>query len=71
MLVLKRNEGQWLEVTARNGDVLRIRCCKIEMEPRPHLDLVFDDDARNFEIQRPERLRRAEAEATTPEGRPG
>lgn len=55
MLVLKRKEGQWVEVTHRSGDVLRIRVCKIEAGMPGHLNLAFDDDARNFEIERPER----------------
>lgn len=61
MLVLKRNEGQWVEVTHRSGDLLRIRVCNIEGgNPRSghgHLNLAFDDDARNFDIERPERRR--------------
>ena len=55
MLVLKRKEGQWVEVTHRSGDLLRIRVCKIEGGAPGHLNLAFDDDARHFEIERPER----------------
>ncbi len=55
MLVLKRKEGQWVEVTHRSGDVLRIRVCKIEGGAPGHLNLAFDDNARHFEIERPER----------------
>ena len=55
MLVLKRKEGQWVEVTHRSGEVLRIRVCKIEGGSPGHLNLAFDDDARHFEIERPER----------------
>ena len=55
MLVLKRKEGQWVEVTHRSGDLLRIRVCKIEGGSPGHLNLAFDDDARHFEIERPER----------------
>ena len=55
MLVLKRKEGQWVEVTHRSGDVLRIRVCKLEAGTPGHLNLAFDDDARHFEIERPER----------------
>jgi hypothetical protein len=57
MLVLKRKEGQWVEITHRSGDVLRIRVNGITAEPgRPgRVNQVFDDDARNFEIRRPER----------------
>ena len=59
MLVLKRKEGQWVEVTHRSGDVLRIRVCKIEGGTPGHLNLAFDDDARHFEIERPERRHQA------------
>ena len=55
MLVLKRKEGQWVEVTHRSGDVLRIRVCKLEAGTPGQLNLAFDDDARHFEIERPER----------------
>lgn len=64
MLVLKRKEGQWLEVTHRSGDVLRIRVCRIEPGIPGQLNLAFDDEARNFEIERPERRRRALDPAT-------
>ena len=64
MLVLKRKEGQWVEVTHRSGDVLRIRVCKIEGGAPGHLNLAFDDNARHFEIERPER--RHGSPATTP-----
>ena len=55
MLVLKRKEGQWVEVTHRSGDLLRIRVCRIEGGMAGSLNLAFDDAARNFEIERPER----------------
>jgi hypothetical protein len=55
MLVLKRKEGQWVEVTHKSGDILRIRVCLIEPGNPGHLNLVFDDQDRNFEIERPER----------------
>lgn len=64
MLVLKRKEGQWVEVTHRSGDVLRIRVCRIEPGMPGQLNLAFDDDARHFEIERPERKRRAEEQAS-------
>ncbi len=55
MLVLKRKEGQWVDVMHRSGDILRIRVCQIESGRPGQLNLAFDDDARNFEIERPER----------------
>lgn len=63
MLVLKRKEGQWVEVTHRSGDVLRIRVCKIEGGAPGHLNLAFDDNARYFEIERPERRHQSAASA--------
>lgn len=57
MLVLKRIEGQWVDVVhAKTGDVLRIRVYDIEVDHRGRVNLAFDDAARNFTIQRPERL---------------
>ncbi len=61
MLVLKRKEGQWVEVTHRSGDLLRIRICKIEGGTPGHLNLAFDDAARHFEIERPERRHQTDA----------
>lgn len=59
MLVLKRKEGQWLEIThSRSGDVLRLRLYDIQSTAPARANLAFDDAARNFEIQRPERLGR-------------
>jgi uncharacterized protein Veg len=58
MLVLKRKEGQWVEITHKNGDKLRIRVYRIREGYPSQLDLAFDDDDRNFEIQRPERKSR-------------
>jgi hypothetical protein len=55
MLVLKRKEGQWLEITHKSGDKIRIRAYNIRARFPGQLDLAFEDDARNFEIQRPER----------------
>ena len=57
MLVLKRKDGQWIEVTHRSGDVLRFRVYDLRGgDGHPvRLDLAFDDPARNFSIQRPER----------------
>lgn len=52
MLILRRKEGQWLDVEhAASGDKLRI-CVKNIREPG-QLDLMFEDDQRNFEINRP------------------
>ncbi|WP_435017770.1 hypothetical protein TA3x_005390 [Tundrisphaera sp. TA3] len=67
MLVLKRKEGQWVDVTHRSGDVLRIRVCRIEPGMPGQLNLAFDDDDRHFEIERPERKRRPlEVELSAP-----
>lgn len=56
MLVLKRTEGQWLDVIhVASGDVVRIRTCDIGADGRPRVNLVVDDAARNFAVERPER----------------
>lgn len=54
MLVLKRREGQWVEIRHEaSGDVLHIRAYDIDGD---RLNLAFDDAPRNFIIQRPERI---------------
>lgn len=59
MLVLKRKEGQWVEIThSRTGDVLRVRLYDVCGEFPGRANLAFDDPDRNFCIQRPERPRR-------------
>jgi hypothetical protein len=55
MLVLKRKEGQWIEITHKSGDFLRFRVYDICGDAPGRANLAFDDPARNFEIQRPER----------------
>ena len=56
MLVLKRKEGQWIELTHRSGDVLRFRVYNIVCDHQGRVNLAFDDPDRHFEIQRPERF---------------
>ena len=59
MLVLKRKEGQWVQVThAASGDVLRIRVYDITNGLPPRANLAFDDSPRNFILERPERVPR-------------
>lgn len=56
MLVLKRKEGQWVEVIHKSGDVIRIRVCAIEAGVNggpAHLNLLFDGEE-NFRVARPE-----------------
>lgn len=65
MLVLKRREGQWTDVVHESsGDVLRIRVCQIEGGFPGHLNLAFDDSARNFSIERPERNKQRPVDAS-------
>jgi len=59
MLVLKRKEGQWIEIAHRSGDRLRIRVYNIHSRSPGQLDLAFDDGDSNFQIFRPERPRPA------------
>ncbi|HEV3164670.1 MAG TPA: hypothetical protein VGZ22_11630 [Isosphaeraceae bacterium] len=60
MLVLKRKEGQWINITHRSGDVIRLRVYQICGGLSSHVSVALDDDAHNFEIQRPERVVRAQ-----------
>ena len=55
MLVLRRKDGQWIEVTHRSGDVLRIRVYDVGRDGPGRVQLGFEDADRNFDIQRPER----------------
>jgi hypothetical protein len=59
MLILRRKEGQWVEITHRSGDVIRVGICNVRTRYPGQVDMVLDDDARNFIIQRPERAARA------------
>lgn len=60
MLVLKRRDGQWIDITHKSGDVLRLRVYNVRRENDRvgQVNLAFEDDARNFDIQRPERFAR-------------
>lgn len=55
MLILRRKEGNWVEITHRSGDSIRVRVYNIRARQLGQVDLAFDDDARNFQVQRPER----------------
>ena len=58
MLVLRRKDGEWIEVTHRSGDVLRFRVYDICGASPGRANLAFDDESRNFMIQRAERMLR-------------
>jgi hypothetical protein len=64
MLILRRKEGQWVEITHRSGDVIRVRVCNVRARYPGQVDLALDDAAHNFVIQRPERVARVAAAAT-------
>ncbi len=64
MLVLRRTDGQWVEITHRSGDTLRLRVYDLSHEGPGRAHLAFDDPARNFEIQRPERAAKPAAPAS-------
>lgn len=55
MLVLKRRDGQWVNIVHASGDVLRIRVQQVGIDGQGRVNLVFDDDDFRFTIQRPER----------------
>lgn len=57
MLVLTRQEGQWIEIRHRpSGDVVRFRCFGLRSCPglKGRLDLAFADEAGAFQILRGE-----------------
>lgn len=62
MLILRRKEGQWVEITHRSGDTIRVRVCNMRARSGRQLDLAFEDDLHNFAIERPERPARATTE---------
>jgi hypothetical protein len=62
MLVLKRKEGQWIEVRHKSGDLLKIRIYDICGRCPPRANLAFEDPDRNFEIMRPDRVAPGPAE---------
>lgn len=61
MLVLRRTEGQWVEVTHKSGDIMRFRVYDLGHARGGRVHLAFEDPARNFAIQRPERHAPVEA----------
>jgi hypothetical protein len=63
MLILRRKEGQWVDITHKSGDTIRVRVYNIRTRHPGQLDLAFDDEARNFAVQRPERTHRSAAVA--------
>lgn len=63
MLVLKRKEGQWIEVVHEaSGETLRIRVYGIDGRFPGHANLAFDDAPKHFRIERVERAMRMRAE---------
>jgi hypothetical protein len=54
MLVMRRKEGQWIEITHASGDRLRIRVYNIRSRYSGHLDLAFNDPDHHFRIGRGE-----------------
>ena len=54
-LVLRRKNGQTVEVTHKSGDAFTLRVTGLSGEGQGRVELVLDDDARNFRFERPER----------------
>lgn len=69
MLVLKRKEGQWVEIHHRSGDVIRLRVYDIALCPS-RVNIAFDDAPRNFEIRRPDKGTPRDEPAPGPGPRP-
>jgi hypothetical protein len=63
MLVIRRTDGQWVEVTHKSGDKLRFRVYDLSHDGHGRAHLAFHDPERNFLIQRPERAARAQVAA--------
>jgi hypothetical protein len=62
MLVLSRRVGQWVELTHKSGDVIRIKLDRVQKDHQAGESgqawLVFDDAEKNFGIERPGRVAR-------------
>lgn len=63
MLTLRREEGQWVELTHSSGDVLRVQTRNVRPNYPGMLDLVFDDPDRRFRIERQDPARLAKVAA--------
>lgn len=70
MLVLKRKDGEWLDIRHRSGDVLRVRVYGIKGHQPGRVNLAFDDPDHHFDIQRPERPLRLAEPTTAPDADP-
>jgi hypothetical protein len=55
MLVLRRKDGQWLEITHQSGDRILIRVYNVRCRFPGQVDMAFDDPDHHFNIQRTER----------------
>jgi hypothetical protein len=64
MLVLRRHEGQWVELTHRSGDQIWIRVYNLRRGYPGQLDMAFDDPDSCFNVQRGERPRRLKTPAS-------
>jgi hypothetical protein len=63
MLVLKRKEGQVVEIVhVASGDTIRVRTYNIKPQYPGQLDLAFDDPSYKFAIERSERQENKRAE---------
>lgn len=64
MLVLRRSNGQYIEIRHRSGDMLRVTIYDIHAEGGPpSCRMAFDGPREEFDIQRPERAKRRKAAA--------
>ena len=70
MLVMRRKEAQWIEITHRSGDRIRVRVYNIRSRFRfpGQLDLAFDDSDHHFVIRRGERPRPKDQRVSRPAG---
>jgi hypothetical protein len=58
MLVLYRKEGQWTEIIHKSGDVIRFKIGEpSENDRNGRRRVIFDDQERNFDVARPERVK--------------
>jgi hypothetical protein len=68
VLVLRRRERQWVTITHPSGDAIRVGVARPRNDGS--VDLLFDDSARTFRVQRDERGRRGDAPDAPAPGHP-
>lgn len=57
MLALYRKLGQWTHITDPQGNLIRFKVYRSDKDGPDGVRIAFDDDARHFEVNRPEAIK--------------